>query len=344
MPKPFKPTIEQLLEARKYNPNNQPQPEQVILTIGGKRVGSVQNLVTITGKQKNGKSRYVGATIASGISQREIFEIKLRTPRNRPRIALFDTEQADWDFYKQMQAIKEFAGVAELPPTFDAFNTREDEPIEQLQMILKYLETNPDCGILFLDGLLDLLISFNDERESKNLINLIKRTTKIHNCLIIGVLHRGKGNDLTIGHLGSMADRVAQSVLKVEKIKERNTYCLSADFMRSDEDFTPIEIWNPGNQWEQTHHIPQDESTGAKIRPLRAQPSDLPMDDYLQKRNLLFVEGEYLNYEQIKSAVREVFGVGANWAVDCIKYMRDNDIIYRHPEGYTLNKQRKLIR
>lgn len=335
----FKLTVEQLLQARKYDPNRQPQPEQVTLTIGGKKVGSLQNLVTLTGKQKNGKSRFTGATIASGVAHKEIFEIRLRTPHNRPRIALFDTEQSDYDFYKQMNAIKDFAGLDYLPGTFDAFNTREDDPHEQIKMICKYLEANPDCATVFIDGILDLLISFNDERESKNLINLIKRITKIHNCLIVGIMHRGKGNDLTLGHLGSMADRVAQSVLKVEKNKEKNSYCLSSDFMRSDEDFSPIEIWKPGDIWEQTFYTPQDENQGARIRPLKARPEDIPNEDYLQRRSLIFIEGDYLQYSQLTKAIQEVFGVGRNWAVDCIKHLGNENIIFRHPQGWSYKSQ-----
>lgn len=332
-----KTNIQETLNSRRYDPNQEPPQNQTILTIGGKKVGSLQNLVTITGKQKNGKSRYISAFISSGIIQSELFEIRLRTPHGRNRIGLFDTEQSDFDFYRQMQQIKDFCRVKDLPDTFDAFNTREDDPGIIVAMISHYLETNPDCSVIFIDGLLDLLSSFNDERESKALINTIKRLTKIHNCLMIGVLHRGKGNDLTIGHLGSMADRVSQSTLKVEKDKERNTFTLSADFLRSDEEFSPIDIWNVGGEWQQTFHIPQQEET--HHRAVKPKPQDYPKEEYLQKRSIIFNGNEYLSYDQIVQAVKEIFGVGRNWAVDCVKHMRESGLIFRHPDGGYSYKQ-----
>lgn len=341
----FKPTTDQLLQARRYDPNRQPPSEQFILTIGGKKIGSLQNLVTITGKQKNGKSRYVAAVIASGLAGKDIFEISLRLPANRSRIALFDTEQSEYDFYKQIRTIKELSGLTELPANFDAFNTREDDPYTTLQMLTRYLTTNPDCSLVFFDGLLDLLISFNDERDSKKLINLIKKITKQNNCLLVGVLHRGKGNDLTLGHLGSMADRVAQSVLKVEKNKERNTFCLSSEFLRSDEDFTPIEIMRSGNEWQQTFHIPADEwkpSGEGIVRSMKPKPHEIPAEEYHQKKPVIFADSDPLTYKELLQGIQEVFGTGRNWAVAAATHMREQGIIFRIDGKYTINPQRKI--
>jgi hypothetical protein len=331
-------TTLELLQKRKYNPATEPQPEQVILKIGDKKVGSLQNIVTISGKQKQGKSRYVGAAIASGLTGEPVFDITLRLPYNRNKIALFDTEQGEFDFYRNIKQVKEMAGIIELPGSFEAFNTREDEPMTQLKMIDTYFEINPDCAVMFIDGLLDLLIDFNDARESKNLINFLKRITKTRNCLIIGVIHRGKGSDTTLGHLGSMADRLAQSVLKIEKIKERNTYCLSAEYLRSDEDFTPIEIYWSSTGWKQTFHIEPKET--AKIKSIKLRPEDYPDEDHLIKLPSIFSVSPVQPYETLLQNIKEYYGVGRNWAVECIKHLRDCGLIYKNDIGYTYTKKK----
>lgn len=333
-------TVLELLQKRKYNPTREPQPEQVLLKVGGKKVGSLQNIVTISGKQKQGKSRYVGAAIASALTGNEIFEIRLRLPHDRKKIALFDTEQGEFDFYRNISQIKDMAAIGELPGSFEAFNTREDEPINQLKMIDAYFELNPDCAVMFIDGLLDLLIDFNDARESKNLINFLKRITKTRNCLIIGVIHRGKGADTTLGHLGSMADRLAQSVLKIEKIKERNTYCLSAEYLRSDEDFTPIEIYWGAGGWQQTFHIENKEP--AKIKAIKARPDDWPDEDHILQLPSVFSVSPVQPYETLIQNIKEVYGVGRNWAVDCIKHLRENGLISKNDLGYTYLKTKKI--
>lgn len=338
--------IGELLSQRKFDPTREPQPEQVIFRIGGKKVGSLQNLVTFTGKQKNGKTRYIAATIAAALTGRQIFQIQLRTPANRHKVALFDTEQGDYDFYRLIKQIQEFTELPVIPPTFDAYNTREDDPISTLKMIYHYLEKNPDCSIIVVDGILDLILDFNNVSESKRLTNFIKKITKKFNCLFIGVMHRGKGTDTTIGNIGSMADRLAQSVLKVEKNKERGTFILSSDFMRSDEDFAPVEIWKVGHHWEETFHIPEPEpaATTAPVRPIKPKPQDYDYQHHFEKIQEIFTDGFLIEYEQLIQAIKEVYGVGRNWAVDCIKHLKAENMVFRTPDGYTTQSQKKLFK
>ena len=339
------PTAEQLtsiLNCRKFDPQKEPHPEQVIFKIGEKRVGSLQNLVTITGKQKNGKTRYVAAAIAAGLTGKNVFQIQLRTPAHRHKIALFDTEQGEYDFYKLVKQIHEFTGLQSLSPNFDAYNTREDDPITILRIVDHYLKNNPDCAVLVIDGILDLLIDFNNVAESKRLTNYFKKITKKYNVLVIGVIHRGKGSDTTIGNIGSMADRLAQSVLKVEKNKERNTFCLSSDFMRSDEDFSPVEIWKVGETWEETFHI-EEQPAAAPVRQLKAAPAEIDRLRHIISVNEIFEDSSILlNYEDLIKNIKEIYSVGRNWAVDCIKHLKNEQLIFRTNEGYTNTKQKTL--
>lgn len=343
--KPKPPTVAELLQQRKFDPNKSPAPEQIIFRIGGKKVGSLQNLVTFTGKQKNGKTRYIAATIAAGLTGNSIFQIQLRTPAHRHKIALFDTEQGEYDFYRLVAQIKDFTGLNELPATFDAFNTREDDPLTILKLIYEYLKQTPDCSVLVIDGLLDLVLDFNNVTESKKVTNYIKKITKQFNCLVIAVLHRGKGTDTTIGNIGSMADRLAQSVLKVEKNKERGTFVLSSDFMRSDEDFTPIEIWKTGNVWEETFHMPETETNPAPVRPLKPRPQDYEYQHHFERLQEIFTDGALLlDYEQLIKEIKEIYGVGRNWAVDCIKHLKSENLIYKTPDGYTTQAQKRMFK
>jgi hypothetical protein len=146
-----------------------------------------------------------------------------------------------------------------LPHNFDSFLFREDSPNEIQQMIEIYLQENPDCSILVLDGILDLISDFNSVEQSFYLIQWLKKITKIHNLLILCVLHLGKKDQNSIGHIGSYLDRKAQSVLKIEKNKENKTIDLSATFLRSSDEFNPISIYYSGSSWTQAHNT-QDKS------------------------------------------------------------------------------------
>jgi hypothetical protein len=331
--------LSDILINRKFDPNIEIEPEQIIFKIGGKKIGSLQNLVTISGKQKGGKTRFMSAGIAAALSGKSIFEIEIHLPVNRNKVCLFDTEQGSYDFAKTIKQIKKFSGTIS---NLDAYNVREDEPALILQLIDEYLKNNPECSLIIIDGLLDLLIDFNNVYESKQLINFIKKITKIYNVLLIAIIHRGKGNDTTIGNIGSMADRLAQSVLKVEKNKEKNTFILSSEFLRSDEDFSPIEIFNAGGHWEQTFHEPEQDKPFN--RSVKAQPQDY--DLFFHKNKILEIfesKDTVLKYEDLIQLIKEVYTNGRNWAVDCLKYLKEQNLIFRTKEGYTVHSQTKIF-
>ena len=230
------------LNTRKYNPLHTPSEEQKTFTIGGKLVGSLGNFIAITGIPKSGKSTYLSAIIASALHPADFFTMKLQTPKDRHKICLFDTESSEYDFYRQINRIKNFCNYNTLPKIFDAYSVREDDCRTVLSYLSLYLEQNNDCSVMVIDGLLDLVINYNDETESRLLIQLLKQLTKKHNVLIITVIHLGKRDLQTVGHLGSASDRYAQSTLIVEKDKDQDCFVLSSKYMRSDADFEPISI------------------------------------------------------------------------------------------------------
>jgi hypothetical protein len=239
-----KPTIDDLLELRKYKPDYIPNKDNVILRIGGKVVGASMNYIIFGGLPKAGKSSYLNSCIASAFVPYDIFTMKINLPADRRKICLFDTESSDFDYYNRIESIKRFAELQNLPDWFHSFQVREDGTGTIRKMVERYLEINPDCSVLVLDGLLDLIINYNDEKESSMLTKWLKRITKVYDLLIISVLHFNKSNDHTTGVIGSHSDRFAQSTLDIKKDKDNNTYVMSSRFMRSDSDFEPITLMN----------------------------------------------------------------------------------------------------
>jgi hypothetical protein len=102
-----------------------------------------------------------------------------------------------------------------------------------------------------LDGVLDLIQDYNNVEQSFFLIQWLKKITKKFDLLVLLVLHLGKKDQNSLGHIGSYLDRKSQSVLKIEKNKENNTLNLSPQFLRSSEDFNPVSIMYQGGAWYQ---------------------------------------------------------------------------------------------
>lgn len=257
-----------LLQVRRYDPMTLPKNEEVIFLIQGKVIGTLSNYVVLSGLPKASKSTFASAILSSAIvpDYQDVLGVKLALPVGRKKIAYFDTESSPYDFYRGIERIKSFAYVNTLPPTFDAYNFREDGPADIKIMVETYLQNNPDCAVICIDGLLDLCLNINDEVESKLLTGWFKRITKQYNILMIGVLHLSKGTGETIGHLGSSTDRYAQSTLLIEKNKQTNQFVLKAKYLRSSDDFDPIAIMNFNGKWQQIPYSEPIQETYKKAK------------------------------------------------------------------------------
>jgi len=302
-------SITELLAKRSYNPNYIPNKENIVFTISGKHVGSLQNFCVYSGLPKAGKSTYIAALIASAFVPYSVFSMKLHLPTDRRKLCYFDTESSDYDFFRQINKIKGFCEMSILPDWFNAFQVREDGSGLIRRMIETYLDANPECAVIVIDGLLDLLVNYNDEKESSLLTKWLKKITKIYNVLLVTVLHQSKSNLSTTGHIGSASDRFAQSTLDIVKEKEKNAYVLTSRFMRSDSDFDPITLINFNGIFQQveTEH---KTTTGKKA-------TDLPDTE---SRSLCFqIISIPSNYNDISDEIIERTATSKGYAKNLIK-------------------------
>ena len=255
----------QKLEGRRFNQDYQPPPDHKTLTIRGQLVGSTSNFIVYSGLPKTGKTTFISALLSSAIHPGEFFGMKLHLPAGRNRIAYFDTESSEYDHYRTIERIKNFTTFNRLPDNLDTYILRQDNHITIMRYIEEYLKAFPDCAVMVLDGLLDLILNYNSEEECRILIQFIKRITAQFNILLVTVLHLGKKDKETLGHLGSASDRYAQSTLIIEKDKEQQTYNLSPKFMRSDSDFETVSIKNFSGVWhEVAYEAPASEQMKRK--------------------------------------------------------------------------------
>ena len=238
----------ELLESSHYKENYQPSAAAKLLTIDGNNIGSAGNYIIFSGLPKSGKSSYLSAVIASSITGQSFYGIHTHLPEKKC-IGLFDTESNETDFYSNLDRLKRITGKNNFPPYFNAFTTRSQDAQTNIDLINLYLHKFKPA-IVIIDGLLDCINNYNDEGQSRLIIDWLKKTTNDHNLLIIGVIHLGKKDNHTLGHFGSMADRYAQSVLEVVKDKERGLFTLKPKYLRSCAEFSEISIIYNGQTFE----------------------------------------------------------------------------------------------
>jgi hypothetical protein len=251
--------INEKLQNRRFKHGYNPPKEDLIFSITqGQKVhtiGNLQSIVCFQGLPKAGKSSFITTCISSAFTTWDFFGMKLNFPPNRKRLCFIDTESSESDYYNTLNRIKSQMLCDPLPHNFDSFLFREDAPSDIIHMINVYLEQNLDCSILVIDGILDLIADFNSVDQSFYLIQWLKNITKKYNILVLCVLHLGKKDQNSIGHIGSFLDRKSQSVLKVSKNKEKQTIDLEPHFLRSSDDFDPIRIMNQQGNFVQINDV-----------------------------------------------------------------------------------------
>lgn len=240
--------IFELLKSRLFDFTQLPPKEHKIITIDDNTILSRSNFMLLSGAPKVGKSLFSSIIIAAALSDLKFYRIKVKQYEDKPRIAIFDTEQGANDLYnsinRSFELIERETNFSKkdlyykLKSKIDVFTMRQDDPAPILQMLECFIQNNTTTGIVIIDGLLDLVYNYNDEKETKILINFLKRITQQYNVGIICVLHTGKTTGTTIGHIGSFADRYCQSNLEITK--ENDNVVLKAKLLRSAKDFDPI--------------------------------------------------------------------------------------------------------
>lgn len=233
-----------LLQKSRINNETVVKDDLLYFVIDNNVIGSSGNFITFTGLPKSSKSTFICAFIASAISGRSVYDFNvLRYPHlNKRRVALFDTEQSPYDFQNKAKLIKRLSLLNDIYKDLDVFTVIEYDAIVILNMINTYLKENSDVAILIIDGILDLIDNFNDERQAKRLIKIIRRWAKKHEILIVTVLHLGKKDNMALGHIGSASSRYCQSELEVIKNKD-STFTLQPRMLRSAGNFNPINIY-----------------------------------------------------------------------------------------------------
>lgn len=169
-------------------------------------VASFGNICMITGLPKSMKTTFLRGVMASGLNQGGN-TINMSLDLRGRRLLSVDTEQPEIFWHSGNNQLLKMAGWDNKPSGFDSFVLRQYDSKKRMAAIEIMLQKLPDVGCLVLDGLVDLVEDYNDQKECTAVINTIMRWTSEYNLLCFLVLHLGKGNHEMLGALGSISAR-----------------------------------------------------------------------------------------------------------------------------------------
>lgn len=230
-----KPTIDLSQELSKYeikSTDEIPAPE-VALKIGNAVIGTLGNILSVIGKAKSRKSFFIGMAISASITKNKVFSlITNELPKGKERVLYFDTEQHKYDVQIALKRICTITGIKE-PQNLNVYGLRAKNPIERLELIEYAVYNTPELGIVFIDGIKDLITSINDEEQATMIISKLMKWSEEKNILIVTVLHQNKGDTNARGHIGTEQNNKAQTVLTVTKSADNDMVSIvKADMCR----------------------------------------------------------------------------------------------------------------
>lgn len=314
---------------------NQPLP---IISIQNKTIAVENSFISICGLPKSRKTTFLNYFLASAITGNEFLTIQVNI-KNTDNIVIFDTEQSNFDFYRQMKFLKKLICKNDLPKNLYSYLFRQYD-IDVILNTIYLIIQDKKPKLIIIDNITELVLNFNDPSEAKKLVQFLKKITAEFNTTIITLLHLGKGNLQSLGNLGSMVDRSANSILRVIYDKDYQSSTLEANMLRSDSHFEPITIqWsNDENNYVQINNIINTEKA-----PRKFDLSSFSFTDHINKLNLIFNNNTQLTYDELISEIKLIYGIGTNIAKQkIVPLLLDKKILFRIEKGiYILTPKKK---
>lgn len=200
--------------------SDQIPPPEVALKIDNAIIGTLGNILSIIGKAKSRKSFFIGMAVSASVAKNNVISVLTNElPNTQRNVLYFDTEQGKYHVQKALKRICTITGVSE-PTNLNTYGLRALNPIERAELIEYAIYNTPNLGIVFIDGIKDLITSINDEEQATMIVSKLMKWSEEKNILIVTVLHQNKGDNNARGHIGTELNNKAETVLSVSKSTE----------------------------------------------------------------------------------------------------------------------------
>ncbi len=346
-PKPMdgKAKVKEWLKLAKIDPREKIEKPPVCLSmIDGETEGIIGNLggfTLITGKAKSKKTFCVSLFLSALVSNKTVFgKFKGSLPEDKTKVVFFDTEQSPYHVQKFYHRVCKLSGMEE-PVNFEAYCLGQFTPSEKLEMIEYYINSDPDLGVVVIDGIRDLVSSINSEEEATKMATYLLKWTQKYKIYLITVLHQNKGDENARGHLGTEMVNKAEIVLsvsvdpqnrKISVVEPTHTRDREPEIFAFTVDENGLPVLVDG--WE----IPDTKSKKT------LSPQDIADEYHIEKLKSIFKDlGDQIKGGEMVDRIKTLFEIGDSRAKEFRTYYLSKNWILRHGKEkspnqfYTLN-------
>jgi hypothetical protein len=203
-------------------------PPRYTLERNGIPFANIGELHVVSGKPGNGKTGLMSQFMATILSGKQ-GNTKYREGMKESVILYVDTEQGEDDTIAIKNRVCSMAGIPYDKPMqrFRILRLRDtEEAVERWRKILKAVwlvtkgMTEEQCLHIFLDGLLDIVEDYNDQKECQPVIRKCMMLATHYDTSMWLVLHENPLVDKLVGTLGSITQRKVSEIFTVRKHKQ----------------------------------------------------------------------------------------------------------------------------
>jgi KaiC/GvpD/RAD55 family RecA-like ATPase len=188
----------------------------------------------ITGQAGNGKTMTL-AQFMSAILNGEFGSLRyeLGEEVEHPTVLYIDTEMEEANTIAVKNRVMTMCGrdirtnyddfvvimLREVPETTDAKGSKTPSSVNRWKMTLKAIWQYKPTAV-FIDGLLDVVADFNDNKECQEIIYKCMQVASHYGISVWCIVHQNPGGEKLVGHLGSFLERKVTDIFQTKKEKK----------------------------------------------------------------------------------------------------------------------------
>lgn len=201
-----------------------PDPEPII-KINGEIIAASEDIFTISGASKSGKSAFVSMLISAAISETgrisdglEGVEVLFNADKNA--VIHFDTEQARHKHQRNLKTILKRADFTNCPDYYLSYNIRQLDINHYADITTGICQAAKSRfkGIhsIWIDGGADYIADVNDPERSNAAIKYFEELAIYYRTAVFIIVHTNPGSDKERGHFGSQCQRKSGGIIMVK--------------------------------------------------------------------------------------------------------------------------------
>ncbi|MBG7610789.1 hypothetical protein IU405_00820, partial [Polaribacter sp. BAL334] len=180
-------SIQDLLKESEIDPYSDIKEPPIALQIDNMTFATLGNFSCITGKPKSRKTYFLSLIIASTLCNNQ--NKKITTNLSKTCVLHFDTEQSRYHTQKVSRRILSLTNNKEISQeNYKCYCLRPYSPEERKKIIMEAIYNAKNVKFVFIDGIADLIVGYNNEESAINIINDLMKWTaelKIHLITIV---------------------------------------------------------------------------------------------------------------------------------------------------------------